>query len=153
MYQWSTSTWKDAQHLLELSGQGKSTMRYPFLLNRMEVNNNSNSSGKQGMWNEVLIGNTTWLNLKNIILGIRRQKNSHVCCIISCTLNVPNHQIHRKQIFLAPLGLHCCVWAFSSRGKQGLLSSCGAQASHCSAFPCCRAVSRRVAFSSCGAPA
>ena len=65
----------------------------------MEVNNNSNSSGKQEMWNEVLIGNTTWLNLQNVILGIRRWKNSHVCCIISCILNVLNHQIHRKQIY------------------------------------------------------
>ena len=27
--------------------------------------------------------------------------------------------------------LHCCAQAFSSCGEQGLLSSCGAQASHC----------------------
>ena len=141
---------------ISLNYQGKAnqlTTRYHFLLNRMEVNNNSNSSGKQEMWNEVLIGNTTWLNLQNVILGIRRWKNSHVCCIISCILNVLNHQIHRKQTLLAPLGLHCCVWAFTSCGKQGLLSSCGAQASHCSAFSCCLAVSRCVAFSSYGAPA
>ena len=31
------------------------------------------------------------------------------------------------------------MWAFSSCGQQGLLSSCGAWASHCSGFPCCRA--------------
>ena len=30
-------------------------------------------------------------------------------------------------LFLSALGLRCCVWAFSS---------CGAQASHCSAFSC-----------------
>ena len=28
--------------------------------------------------------------------------------------------------------------AFSRRGEQGLLSSCGAQASHCCAFSCCK---------------
>ena len=28
---------------------------------------------------------------------------------------------------------------FSSCGKQGPVSSCGAQASHCSGFSCCRA--------------
>ena len=141
---------------ISLNYHGKANqlaMRYHSLLNRMEVNNNSNSSGKQEMRNEVLIGNTTWLNLQNIILGIRRQKNSHVCCIISCIVNVLNHQIHRKQILLAPLGLRCCMWAFSSCSKQALLSSCGAQASHCSAFSYCWAVSRCVAFSSCGAPA
>ena len=38
------------------------------------------------------------------------------------------------------LGLHCCGWAFSSCGKQGLLSSCNARwASHCSGLSCCKA--------------
>ena len=32
------------------------------------------------------------------------------------------------------------AWAFSSCGSRGLLSSCGAQASHCSTFSCCRAL-------------
>ena len=42
-------------------------------------------------------------------------------------------------MFLAALGLHCCARAFSSCREQGLLSSCGAQASHCSGCSCCRA--------------
>ena len=37
------------------------------------------------------------------------------------------------------LGLHCCIWAFSSCGEQRLLSSCVAWSSHCGGFPCCRA--------------
>ena len=37
------------------------------------------------------------------------------------------------------VGLCCCVWAFSSCSKPGQLSSCSAQASHCSGFSCCRA--------------
>ena len=41
--------------------------------------------------------------------------------------------------FLAVLGLHCCVPAFSSCVKLGLLSSGGARASHCSGFSSCRA--------------
>ena len=34
-----------------------------------------------------------------------------------CLLNV----IYLLIIFLAALGLHCCMWAFSSCGKRGLL--------------------------------
>ena len=41
-------------------------------------------------------------------------------------------------IFLAALGLSCCTQAFSSCEEQGLLSSCGAQVSHCGGFSCCR---------------
>ena len=37
-------------------------------------------------------------------------------------------------LFLVVPDLHCCVWTSSSCGEQGLLSSCGAQASHCSSF-------------------
>ena len=42
-------------------------------------------------------------------------------------------------LLLAALGLPCCTWAFSGFTKRGLLSSCGAQASHCSGLPCCGA--------------
>ena len=44
----------------------------------------------------------------------------------------------------------CCKQAFSSCAKWGLLSSCGAQASHRSGFSSCRAQSRCPAFNSCG---
>ena len=64
-------------------------------------------------------------------------------------------------IFLAALGFCCCAQAFSSCGKQGLLFCCGARASHCGGFSCCRAwalgtpasvvVAHRL--SSCGARA
>ena len=40
---------------------------------------------------------------------------------------------------MAALGLCCCAWGFSSCSKQGLLSSDGAQASHCRGFSSCRA--------------
>ena len=42
-------------------------------------------------------------------------------------------------LFLATVGLCCYTWAFSSCSKQGLLSSCGARASHCGGFSCCGA--------------
>ena len=42
-------------------------------------------------------------------------------------------------LFLMALGLCCCVQAFSSCSKQGLPSSCGAQASYCNGFSCCQA--------------
>ena len=35
------------------------------------------------------------------------------------------------------LGLHCCVWAFSSCKDWGLFSSCGVGASHCSGLSSC----------------
>ena len=41
------------------------------------------------------------------------------------------------------------VWVFSSSGEQGLLPSCGAQASYRSDFTYCRA--RSLGLSSCGA--
>ena len=57
-------------------------------------------------------------------------------------------------LFLASLGLHCSVQAFSSCGEWGLLSSCGARTSQCSGFSNCGARTlRRVGFSSCGARA
>ena len=37
------------------------------------------------------------------------------------------------------LGLHCCVWAFSSCGERGATLHCGARASHCGGFSCCGA--------------
>ena len=39
-------------------------------------------------------------------------------------------------LFLAVFGLCCCLRAFSSLGEQGLLSSCGGQASHSRGFSC-----------------
>ena len=42
-------------------------------------------------------------------------------------------------LFLTVLGLCCCSQALSSSGEQGLLSSCGAQASHAGGFSCCGA--------------
>jgi len=50
-------------------------------------------------------------------------------------------------LILAALGLHCCVWAFSSCGKWGLLF-CGVQASHCGGFCCCRAQALECRLSS-----
>ena len=44
--------------------------------------------------------------------------------------------------FLIVLGLHRCMWTFSSwqsSGDQELLSSCNVQPSHCSGFSCCTA--------------
>ena len=44
-------------------------------------------------------------------------------------------------LFLAVLGLGCSAQAFSSCSNEGLLSSCGERASHCSGFFCCGAQS------------
>ena len=40
---------------------------------------------------------------------------------------------------MAVLGLRCCMQGCSRCGKQGLLSRCGVQASHCGGFSCFRA--------------
>ena len=47
-------------------------------------------------------------------------------------------------LFLAVLGRHCCERAFPSCGELGLLSSCGAWASHCGGFSGCRAQAQGV---------
>ena len=53
-------------------------------------------------------------------------------------------------LFLTVLGLHCCVWAFSGCGKQGLLSSV-LRASHSGGFSCCGAQALGQSdFSGCG---
>ena len=50
----------------------------------------------------------------------------------------------------AVLGLPCCAQAFPSHAEQGLLCSCGAQASHCGGFPrCARWIQRHPAFRWC----
>ena len=52
-------------------------------------------------------------------------------------------------LFMTVLGLRCCSGVFSSCGEQGLPSSCGLQASHCSDFSCCKAQALgRAGFSS-----
>ena len=54
-------------------------------------------------------------------------------------------------IYLAVLGLCCCVWPFSGCGKWGLLTSCGAWASHCGDLSCCGVQALDSSgFSSCG---
>ena len=42
-------------------------------------------------------------------------------------------------IFLDVLGLRCCVRAFLQLQRAGATLPCGAQASHCGGFSCCRA--------------
>ena len=56
-------------------------------------------------------------------------------------------------LFMAVLGLHFCKRTFSSCREQGLLSSCGEWASHCSDFSCCGAWAPGMRFSSCGSRA
>ena len=58
----------------------------------------------------------------------------------------PKLSLAPLKLFLAVLGLCCCMWAFSSCSKQGLVSSCGAQASHGRSLSCCGA----HRLSSCG---
>ena len=50
-----------------------------------------------------------------------------------------NSCLDLKIFFMTMQGLHWCTWTSSSCGEQRLLSSCGAQASHCSGFSCCSA--------------
>ena len=42
-------------------------------------------------------------------------------------------------LFLVTLCLGCSTQAFSNCSERGLLYHCGAWASHCSGFSCCRA--------------
>ena len=42
-------------------------------------------------------------------------------------------------LFLAVLGLRCCVWAFLQLQRAGATLRCSARASHCGGFTCCGA--------------
>ena len=55
-------------------------------------------------------------------------------------------------LLLAVLGLPCCVLAFSSCSKWGLLSSGGVWASHCGGFSCCEAQALGTQASVAAAP-
>ena len=58
-----------------------------------------------------------------------------------------------RYLFLAALGLPCCVSAFSSCGERELVSSCGAWASPCRGSSYCRAWAAQRGLGSCGAQA
>ena len=66
---------------------------------------------------------------------------------------ISNYTFASSFIYLfisAALGLCCCMWAFSSCGKKGLLASCGVRASHCGGVSCFRAWALGcVGFGSC----
>ena len=53
-------------------------------------------------------------------------KNFKKCCLFICLS------------YLQLRCLQCCAWALSGCGERGLLSSCGARASYCGGFSCCR---------------
>ena len=67
-------------------------------------------------------------------------------------LYVKFKKIYYVFIHLALLGLCCCMQTFFPNcSEQELLSSCGAQASHCGGLSCCRAQPLgRLGFSRCG---
>ena len=53
--------------------------------------------------------------------------------LISCLSYLP---YKKMSLWLAALGLHCSMRAFSTCSQQGLLSSCSTRASHCGGFSC-----------------
>ena len=55
---------------------------------------------------------------------------------ISANINDKSEVIPSRILFLAVLGCCCCMRAFSSCGRRGLLSSCSARVSHCSGLSC-----------------
>ena len=59
-----------------------------------------------------------------IALGITSSRFIHVIAYVK--MSFLKTLIH---LFMAALGLHCFQWAFSSCGKRGLLSACGASLS------------------------
>ena len=71
-----------------------------------------------------------------------------LCCNTSIILKSFKLFIY---LFLTVLGRHCSTGFSLVAGKQGLLSSCGAPASHRGGFSCCRAQALGLrGFSSCG---
>ena len=67
-------------------------------------------------------------------------------------LNILFKKIYLFVLFVAVLGLRCCVWASSGCGEPGLFSSCGAWASPWTSLFGAQALGL-VAFSSCSSEA
>ena len=63
------------------------------------------------------------------------------------------NNITTGDFFFGSTGSSLLCGLFSSCGEQGLLSSSGAQASHCDGVSCGARVLGHVGFSSCGAQA
>ena len=72
----------------------------------------------------------------NILLCISLEEELGLCFTAVLLFLFLNKFIY---LFLAVLGLRCCVWAFYSCGEQQLLFHCSTQASHCGGFSCCGA--------------
>ena len=60
-------------------------------------------------------------------------------CVCVCVCVYTFYKMFIHLFIFGCAGLCCCTQAFSSFSKQGLLSSCRAQAAHCGGFPCCGA--------------
>ena len=92
---------------------------------------------KKGTTEDEMVEWHHWLNGHEFeqAVGIGDGQESLACCSpwgckVSDTTELLNWTV---------LDLCHCVWAFSSCGECGLLSSCSAWASHWSSFSCCRA--------------
>ena len=96
-----------------------------------------------------LWGNNTQLSRWLNALSEMRQ---HPCPVLTHNRFLKKKK-KKTQLFSAVLGL-CCVKAFSSCGKSRILSSCGAQPSHCSDYSSLQNTgSRSHGLGSCGARA
>ena len=63
----------------------------------------------------------------------------HPCIALDfniCDANSGSVSLLKFCLFLVVFGLYCCVQAFSSCSKQGLLLSCGVWVFHCGGFSC-----------------
>ena len=73
-------------------------------------------------------------------------------CSPLCSPKIENFKKRfvKMYLLLAVLGLHCCVWTFSSCGEWALFSSCGVWASHYGGFSHCKTQSlEHAGCSSC----
>ena len=87
-----------------------------------------------------------WLFSVSQLLALESIVNEHFFSVLSIVLFI-------YCLFLAMLFLCCCMQAFSSCGEWEVLSSCGAQASHCGGFCYCRARAlgmRALTVAACG---
>ena len=100
-------------------------------------------SGKWVSWSQWNMRFQRWESLRTVSCraaavgreGYKDEKRS-VALVIYAIFNVIT--LFKFYLFLVALGLCCCEWAFSSCGERGATIHCGAQASHCYSFSCCR---------------
>ena len=130
---------------------GVLTVHFPLtpLLLLGSVSFSGPSSGKLTIW----LGLGPLSSSQHPVFLYRKSQWSQVSHDTYIDVNPCRCLLLKIYLFMAALGLHCCMQPFSGGGAWGLLPGCSARASHCGGFSCCRAWVLECGLSGCSTQA